>query len=230
MTKSKRSTSLEIAYEKILQKIISEQFTPGMPLREDRLAKEFDVSTTPIREAFRRLEYEGWLQSIPFCGVFLRKFSIQDIDELYRLREGLEGIAAAAAARCATPDEMAAIAEVVKSEQRYMENAIQSHDHDDVPLAFSSDMDFHAAVLAASHNDLLKQRLTTLKAQITFSLMLVKKRKNTAIRLQEVCEEHHMIFIAMQRGWDDLAEALMRRHISEARKKYADFARDDGAI
>ena len=98
MAPSKKSTSMDMVYEKIIEKIISEQLPPGTPLREERLAVEFGVSSTPVREAFRRLEYEGWIQSRPYHGSFTRKFSAQDIDELYQLREMLEGLAAAAAA------------------------------------------------------------------------------------------------------------------------------------
>ena len=214
---------MEIAYEKILQKIISEQLTPGMPLREDHLAKEFNVSTTPIREAFRRLEYEGWLQSIPFRGVFLRKFQLQEIEELYRMREVLEGMTAAEAARNGTADELARISAAIDAEQQYFDDVAQHYRHDDVPPAFRQDLDFHAVVAEASHNQLLQQRLEMLKAQISFSLLFIKKQSSTLQKLEQICEEHRMIAIAIQRGWDDIAEMLMRRHISEARKKYAFF-------
>ncbi len=226
MAGHKKSTSMEIAYEKILQKIISEQLAPGMPLREDHLAKEFNVSTTPIREAFRRLEYEGWLQSIPFRGVFLRKFQTQDIEELYRMREVLEGMTAAEAARNGTPDEIAAIAAAIDAEQKYFDDALKQYENDDVAPAFHQDLDFHAVVAEACHNKLLQQRLEMLKAQISFSLMLIKKQSFSLQKLRQVCEEHRMIYIAIQRGWSDIAEMLMRRHISEAREKYAFLNKD----
>ena len=221
MAERKKLTSMEIAYEKILQKIFTEQLAPGMPLREDHLAKEFNVSTTPIREAFRRLEYEGWLQSIPYRGVFLRKFQHQDIEELYRIREVLEGMVAAEAARNCTHDELVSIAAAIDAEQKYYDETLKHHENDDITPAFYQDLDFHACIAKACHNKLLQQRMAMLKAQISVSLMFVKKQSFTLQKLRQVCEEHRMIYIAIQRSWADIAEMLMRRHISEAREKYA---------
>ena len=82
MAASKKSTSMGIAYEKIIQKIMTEQLLPGTPLREERLAEEFGLSATPVREAFRRLEYEGWVQSKPYQGCFMRKFTGRDIGRI----------------------------------------------------------------------------------------------------------------------------------------------------
>ena len=75
MTIRKKSTAMEMAYNLILEKITRERLVPGTPLREEHLAEEFGISTTPIREAFRSLEYEGWVQRIPYRGTCLRTFT-----------------------------------------------------------------------------------------------------------------------------------------------------------
>ena len=211
-----------IAYEKIMQKIMAEQLPPGTPLREERLAEEFGISATPVREAFRRLEYEGWVQSRPYQGCFMRKFTGKDIDELFQLREMLEGMAAAAAAREARPEDLEKIKRSLDAEENYLKKAAGQHS-DGVLPTFYEDLDFHAAITDASCNQLLKQRLSMLKSQITFAFILGRKMPGDLAEQTRVFEEHTMIYNAIIRHWDDLAENLMRRHIADARRKYTAF-------
>ena len=210
-----------VAYKKILQKIISGQLPPGTPLREERLAEEFGISPTPVREAFRRLEYEGWVQSRPYQGCCTRKFTAKDIDELYQLREILEGMAAATAAREATSEALDKIKAALDAEENYLRETAEKYQMDEMPPAFFEDVDFHAAIADAGSNQLLKQRLTMLKAQITFSFIIIRKIPGSLAEQYRVFEEHTMIYNAIARRWDDLAEGLMRRHIADARNKYA---------
>ena len=58
MRSDKKNTSMEFACQQILQKIMAGEFVPGTPLREDHIAAELGISSTPVREAFRRLEYD----------------------------------------------------------------------------------------------------------------------------------------------------------------------------
>ena len=220
MAAAKKSTSMGIAYEKIMQKIMAEQLLPGTPLREERLAEEFGISATPVREAFRRLEYEGWVQSKPYQGCFMRKFTRRDIDELFQLREMLEGMAAAAAAREAKPEYLVKMKECLTAEEDYLLKSAASCQTDNVSPTLYEDLDFHTAIADASCNQLLKQRLSMLKSQIYLSFMLRRKISGDLAEQTRVFEEHTMIYNAIVRKWDDLAESLMRRHIADARNKY----------
>ena len=218
-----------IAYEKIIQKIMTEQLLPGTPLREERLAEEFGLSATPVREAFRRLEYEGWVQSKPYQGCFTRKFTSRDIRELFQLREILEGMAAAAAAREADPEALEKIKACLAAEEDYLRRSAACRGTDDISPTFYEDLDFHAAITGASRNQLLQQRLSMLKAQITFSFILGRKISGDLAEQTRVFEEHTMIYHAIVRRWDDLAEDLMRRHIADARRRYTALnIADDG--
>ena len=218
MAASKKSTSMELAYEKIMGKILSGQLLPGTPLREEHLAEEFGLSATPVREAFRRLEYEGWVQSRPYHGSFIRRFSPEDIDELFQLREMLEGMAAASAARNGTTEELENIRLALEAEKQYLPGSEKILSGNTTPT-FYADLDFHSAIAAASHNQLLQPRLKMLKEQLTLAFVQNSSRTVPLSEQQRVCEEHSMICSAICRRWDDIAELLMRRHISDARKK-----------
>jgi DNA-binding GntR family transcriptional regulator len=223
MKKDKKNTSMETAYQAILERIMHEQFEPGMPLREDHLASELGISTTPIREAFRRLEHEGWLQSRPFRGVFLRKFTRQDICELYYLRSALEGAAAEAAAKNATTEDFEKLHDVLEAVKVYVRENIQAAPGCIKPN-IEGDLIFHAAIADAAHNQLLEQRLQMLKAQTSYAFL---NWRNTgpysAQDLLRVQEEHWMIYLAIQRGWDSLAKMLMEKHISAARENHLKY-------
>ena len=86
LQKSKKA----IVYETLKKRIISHSLHPGEPLNESVLSKELKISKTPIREAFQQLEKEGFIENVPGRGAFVSRISIQDIRELFEIREILE--------------------------------------------------------------------------------------------------------------------------------------------
>lgn len=84
--------------EKIQERISSGEFPPGRRLRQELLAKEFEVSRTPIREALRRLEAKGVVSQAHRRSAVVCAPSSRDVRETYRVRAELEGLAAQLAA------------------------------------------------------------------------------------------------------------------------------------
>lgn len=222
MLQTKKETSMGIAYNRILQKIINEKLEPGTPLREDHLAEEFGFSSTPVREAFRRLEHEGWIQSFPYKGSFLKSFTPEEIKDLYLLREAIECIAIGQAIENATKNDWKKIEDALQKEKEYIDsiNTASKQKPEDIMPSLSPDIDFHNAILCASHSSLLLQRNNTLRAQLN-CMYLSARIKTTMEELIAVYDEHVMIYQAMRRGWVNTAEDLIRKHISSARIKYA---------
>ncbi len=85
-SKSKKA----IVYENLKKRIINHSLNPGEPLNESVLTKELGISKTPIREALQQLEKEGFVENIPGKGSFVSRISIQDIREIFEIREILE--------------------------------------------------------------------------------------------------------------------------------------------
>lgn len=79
-----------IVYENLKKRIINNSLNPGEPLNEGALAKELKISKTPIREAFQQLEKEGFIENLPGKGAFVSRISLQDLRELFEIREILE--------------------------------------------------------------------------------------------------------------------------------------------
>ena len=87
----KKSQSLdEQAYELIKEAIIDCTFAPGEFVAELRLAAEMGISKTPIRKAMGRLHQEGFLDNVPYRGYSVAAISVQDVTEVYQLREIVE--------------------------------------------------------------------------------------------------------------------------------------------
>lgn len=220
MTKNKKETLQEIAYQRILEKIINEKMKPCSPLREEHLAVEFGLSATPVREAFRRLEHEGWLQSFPYRGSFIKEFTKEEIKDLYLLREAIETVAVSETIKNATKKDLAEIEKALDSEKSYIGNLkiLQSNTNSYMPT-LEPDLDFHYAIVKASHSAMLIHRSDTLRAQLN-CMLLACNISNSIEEIEETYEEHSMIYQAITKAWIDIAENLIRKHISKAKAKH----------
>ncbi len=99
------------AYSHIRSAIVEGRYRPGQRLIEQRIAEEFSLSRTPVREALRRLEAEGLVHSEPNRGAVVRALSLEDVADLYGLRARLEAYAAELAAERIQDDELARLDE-----------------------------------------------------------------------------------------------------------------------
>src|SRR5580658_8176768 len=88
----------EQAYAEIRQRILKGDLLPDEPLSEYRLAEQLQLSRTPVREALKRLEFEGLVRFVLNRGAFVAGLSVRDLVEIYQLREQLESFAARIAA------------------------------------------------------------------------------------------------------------------------------------
>ena len=103
--KSKKVT----AFEALKKRIISNSLKPGDPLNERVLSEELRISKTPIREALQQLEKEGFVENILHKGSFVSRISVQDIREIFEIREILECAAARGSALKGEPDKLKAM-------------------------------------------------------------------------------------------------------------------------
>lgn len=102
----KHQTLREKILETIREAILKGTLKPGEKVAEPELAERFGISRTPIREAFRQLESEGYLTVIPRKGAVVAALSEQDVQEFYAIKSILEGYAAELAATRLTAREI----------------------------------------------------------------------------------------------------------------------------
>lgn len=90
--KSKKTLNEQV-YDSLKHMIIDDVLKPNDKLNETDIANTLGVSATPVRESFRRLAAEGFVQIIPYKGVYVKDYSITELKEVYQCRETLELLA-----------------------------------------------------------------------------------------------------------------------------------------
>ncbi|MDR3254309.1 MAG: GntR family transcriptional regulator [Synergistaceae bacterium] len=163
------------AYEWVKDSVLNGGLEDGEPLSESRLATLVNISRTPIREAFRALARDGYVNLIPGKGAFVSAISVEDVKEIYEVRKLLEPFAARSAVRY-IPEAL--IAEI---EDRWREKETKLKDGREVSLReiAALDMEFHAAITKYTQNERIRNILSPYNAQIErFQLLSAKSLSN----------------------------------------------------
>lgn len=193
-------------YRVLLDGIINGVFEPGVPLRVDAIARQLEVSATPVREALNRLEGDGLAIKLPNQGWFVREHTRQQIQDLYELRAALECFSVHLACQHISAAEI----DWLRNHQAVGPAALEAGDMD-AYRAYNRDL--HAAILNAAGNCYLTATMGQLRLQ---SEMLMAKTIRIAGRPSRAIEEHQRLidFISMRDTAS--AEQLMRHHILSA--------------
>jgi len=181
--------------------ILQGHFESGEKLDQDLIAEEFEVSRTPVREALRVLESEGFVEVRPHRGAFIAQVSRQDVREIYEVRKLLE----AEIVRQATP----LLPESVLDElERSLDRNQAQIDSGDMVGNIESDAYFHSTIGAFVENELIKEILDALNNRILRIRRLAQLQPG--LHLVESLNEHRVILRAMRRrDAEAAAEATM---------------------
>jgi DNA-binding GntR family transcriptional regulator len=128
----------------------------GDQLIEAELQKQFGISRSPVREAFRDLEKKGLVVIIPRRGTFVKRITRKDIKENFPVRALLEGLAAREAYPKMTPDALAALSQV-------LDKMVQAVKAKDTKAYWKKHLEFHDIFINASGNEILINMLKTLR-------------------------------------------------------------------
>ncbi len=197
----------DIAYDAVRDAILANDIKPGDRVSEYKVAEWLGISRTPVREGLRRLENEGLLTPHPRRGLVVASIDDAALQQLYAVRELLEGAAVASAAEHATDAEIATLRHLVQAEQEIMDEPGRMNEHNRV---------FHEAIYRAAHNKFLLKFLLitsdTLSAYRNVSTLVIEERR------KQVLEEHAEICEAIARRDPEGARAVMVRHVRNALK------------
>lgn len=192
------------AYAALRDDIIEWRLLPGTVLAEVEQSERLGISRTPLREALSRLTAEG-LTAAGGRGVVVTDISLEDIDELFELRETLEGKAAALAAQRGDTAIFRGLREELLDAPALL-NSPDPARHDYYELVGRLD----AAIDAAISNSYLAQAMRSLRVH------LVRVRRLAAddqARLTAAAAEHAAIAEAIAEGNARLAEAATTVHL-----------------
>ena len=208
---SERQTLSEQVFSTLKDAIISGELAQGSKITEDVLAKKYGISRGPLREAIRRLEGLRLLVRIPRAGTRVVTLTTEMMAEIYTVREALEGMSARLAATRMSDQEIDELRQLLKSHEDNIEKS-QGKEY----LQREGDLDFHYCIARASNNEWLMQLLSSQLYQL---LRMCRHRSSqTPERPLRALNEHKQIVEAIAQRDPELAELLMRRHISGAWK------------
>ena len=202
-----RATLSSMAYRALRQEIFSGRLAPGSHVSVRPLCEEYELSATPVKAALTALEREGFLVLRPHRGFFVPEVDRADMQELYELREVLDGIAARRAA--ASPGRDALVERLTNLLDQQTDQVAKQH------LAGYSDLDvtFHQEILLAAGNGRLQHVAENMIGQLRLGRATsarVPGRPNAAL------VEHAEIVAAIAGGHEHQAERLARRHVRKS--------------
>jgi DNA-binding GntR family transcriptional regulator len=199
--------------EAIEEEITTGKLLPGSRLDEAELAKRFNVSRTPIREALSLLLGEGLIETRPRRGVVVTRVTPQRLIEMFEVMAELEVMCAQLAARRMSEDELAAI----ESAHAACEGAVAARDAD---AYFYANERFHYAIYTASHNSFLFEQAASLQRKLRPYRRLQLRVRN---RIQRSFEEHQAIVDALREGDAERLLTSVRNHVLVQGERFADL-------
>lgn len=195
----------------IQKAIVEGNIAPGSKMSEPELAKRFQVSRAPLREAMARLERCHLIERTPNAGARVVTLTPQGLLSLYQLREELEGLACRLAAENMAEDEITELRGLLDAHlqtQRVREGESYYQE--------AGDLDFHYRIILGSKNPYL---INILCDELYFLVRMYRVQLGmNGPRVSRAFDEHKAIINAIANRDGELADLLMRRHIGASRQ------------
>lgn len=202
MSEGKQKSLGDGIFERLLLRIQSGAFKPGLVLNESALAVEFGVSRGPVREAIRRLQGIQLVSRESYLKARVTTLTPKAVIELFQMREALEGYACRLAAARMPDAEIAALAADLERHRQAAEAAPE-----EAP-------DFHTRIVQASGNERIIEALC---GDLYHLLRAYRRQSGSTGGRRPLAHREHWEILRAIRGRDpDLSESLMRSHIARA--------------
>lgn len=196
----------EVVFDSLREAIIGGVLRPGERLMEIQMAEELGVSRTPVREAIRKLELEGFVVMMPRKGAYVAGISLKDIADVFEVRVSLEALASGLAAERITGEELEELERILVRKAELITDG-------NLAAFVESDTQFHDSLYRCSRNQRLIQMLNNLQDEI-------QRFRSVSLafpgRMQEALEEHRKIVEAVAERNVSEAQAAAWEHIEKA--------------
>ncbi|MDF2722209.1 MAG: GntR family transcriptional regulator [Paenibacillus sp.] len=186
----------------IKRKIIEGELNPGDRIVEIKLAKEFGISQSPVREAIRHLSGEGIITIVPNKGPVVKPLEAQDIYEVYSLRSSLEGLAIHLTTQYASDAEVQRLVDYYAAMKAKL-------DDDSIHTLLKESLHLHHSIMQLSRHS----RLIQVYESISFQIELVNRILGMTSTKQKEYDDHGELVDALLRRDPDWSEQVMRKHI-----------------
>ncbi len=206
------------AYQQIRRDIIQCVLQPGWLVAQSQLVERYHLSVTPVREALKRLEQEGYVQSIPRFGYRITPITVEDIENIYELRLLLEIPAVRLAVQRASDAQLEEIKEHANFSYIYKDN----RSYREFLLA---NVDFHTRIAMLSGNRKLGENVQRVLDEMTRIFHLGLDVRDSA---EEMKSEHIQLVQALIARNAHLAEKIMEDQIRSSKQRVLDMLNQGG--
>lgn len=194
-------------------RILTGAIGPGDRLDEAAIARDFEVSRTPVRQAIFQLAATGLVEHIPRRGAFVVEIGPARLSEMFEVMAELEALCARNAARRAGAGDLA---DLDRRHATCAEAAAQG----DADAYYYANERFHAAIRTIGGNAFLQQEIDRLQKRLkAFRRIQLRARGRVATSL----EEHGRIVDRLMAGDADGAARVMRQHVSIQGDRFGDL-------
>lgn len=201
----------ERVYSRLREDVLRAHLLPGTTVLEAELAARFGVSKTPVREALRLLVQDGWVLVVPRRGYVIRPLGLEDVRDVFQLREMIEpGFAAEAAARVGAPDPQ--VEEAIRTQRAA----------DDLSVALDAAGTFHVRVAELSGNARATRVVRNLVDDVT-RLHFLLPALDGHIESSDEIAAHEEIAAAITAGDTRRASKVMRDHLRTTHRLLVDL-------
>jgi DNA-binding GntR family transcriptional regulator len=205
---AKKKSLREEVYESLKKSILHGKIKAGQRLIEEQFAHQIGISRTPVREAFHKLERDELVTRLPKGGFAVRKFTKEDVEEIFGIRSALESYAAYLATLHITPDKISILEKKVDES----EEALKSGDTDKV---VQSHTEFHNLLYKTCKSKKLAEMINN------FSDYFYRYRSallQTKGGFHYSLEDHRQMLAAMKKKNPALVERLVRKHLARGKE------------
>ena len=197
--------------ERLRQRIFAHELPPGTWIDEQKLAEQYGISRTPLREALKVLAAEGLVILKPRRGCYVTEISQRDLDEIFPLIALLEGHCAGEAVKKMTPAEL----ERLRAVHARLESSAREQR---IAAFFEANQEFHQGLQEIAGNRWLMQLVQDLRKVLNLSRRHSLSREG---RLAQSLAEHRAILAAIEAGDAPAAAAHMQAHLLSGREALA---------
>lgn len=195
-------------YNIVRENILDGIYKAGENLIEMRLAEDLKVSRTPVREAIRQLELEGLVETIPNKGAIVKGINKKDMEDIYKIRLVLEGLAVKWAIEEISDEKIKELQEVYELMEFYTNKG-------DIENIEKLNTKFHQIIYEASKSNVL---LHILKDFQVYAKLARYDSLKCSGRMEESLKEHGEILDAIKKKDYKLAEKYLINHVENSSK------------
>ena len=197
---------VEQVRDAILDEIAAGKLAPGERIIQEQIARSLGVSRQPVQQALALLRNQGVLQDAPGRGLIVTPLDPDHVQQMYDIRAVIEGLACRKAAQT-----NAALAE--KQGPALLEAGRKAVASGSVAKMIAADMRFHGFIFGLSGNPLIAPALAT---HLTYTQRVMGEVLVRDEKPRDIWDQHARILEAIAKGDAERAEALVRRHITQA--------------